>query len=156
MAKWAGISLTQAKTGFGAIADDLLEVDAAGTSAWIPKHHADWLDVARDDHSLHLLPMYDNLLLGYASRDWIVDKACARRIHPGGGIIHPSIIVDGQVVGTWRRKPRKNGVTIQVEPFERFDAEMLPLLEAEAQDIGRFLGQTAALNQSQGNRVKNQ
>jgi hypothetical protein len=98
---------------------------------------------------VRLLPRYDTYWLGYAGRELAVDPAWARRVHPGGGIIHPVLLVDGQAQGTWKTRRRSQRgrpvLEVQVQPFERLAGEILPLLEAEAADLGRFLGDQSAL-----------
>jgi len=135
---WSGLTIKQAREGFAALADDLIEVDMMGTAAWILKQSASWLNDLPDAPSVRLLPRYDNYLLGYSSRAWMVDSAYAKRIHPGGGQINQTVIVDGAAMGTWQHKPGR----IMIEPFEPIKPELVPLIEAEQQDIGRFLQQT--------------
>ncbi len=94
---------------------------------------------------VHLLPRFDTLLLGYASRDWSLDPVFARRIHPGGGWIHPVLLVDGQVLGTWSTKNKKTRLEIQVEPFEKLASALVPQIEEKVIDLGRFLGEPADL-----------
>ena len=93
-----------------------------------------------------MLPRFDTYLLGYAGRDLVVESAYARRIHPGGGIIHASVLVNGKAVATWKTRRRKSRLEVIVEPFEALPASILPSLEAEAADVGRFLGLEARLS----------
>jgi hypothetical protein len=103
------------------------------------KRDATRLDELGGDPVVRLLPRYDCYLLGYQSRDFMVSGAHARRLHPGGGLINPSLIVDGWAVGTWRRERKKSRSTIVIEPFEAIGEVVQPAIEAEVQDMGRFL-----------------
>ncbi len=145
-ANWSGISVSQAQAGFKAISNDLLEVEVANSSAWMLKRYSTWLDEPSGDHIVRLLPRYDVYLLGYRSRDFMVSAPYARRIHPGGGQIQSSLIVDGRAVGVWKTKHKKNRSTIVIDPFEPLSANLMPGLEAEVQDIGRFLRQDTTLH----------
>ncbi|MHB9144471.1 MAG: DNA glycosylase AlkZ-like family protein [Symbiobacteriia bacterium] len=87
----------------------------------------------------------DTYLLGYRNRDHALDPKFSRRIHPGGGWIHPGIVVDGRVVGSWRAQVNRDALTVTAQPFEKFDRKLLPHLEAEADEVGRFLGLDAGL-----------
>jgi hypothetical protein len=69
----------------------------------------------------------------------------ARRVNAGGGWIHPVVVVDGRVIATWRLGRRRQGFDIAVRPFESLEAGLLPLVEAEGRDVGRFLGAPATL-----------
>jgi hypothetical protein len=82
---------------------------------------------------VRLLPAFDTYLLGYRSRDHAVPPEHARRVWPGGGWIHPVVLVDGTAAGTWRLE---NG-EVEVDAFGEIPAEGL---DAEAADVRRFLG----------------
>src|SRR6266508_4536548 len=86
---------------------------------------------------------FDAYLLGYRGRELVLDPRFARRIQAGGGFVQPALLVDGRVAGTWRQQRRRDRLTVQVEPFEALDRAVLPGLEAEVGDLGRFLGAEA-------------
>lgn len=138
-ASWAGISLKQARAGFEGVDDPLVSVEIDGKTAIMFQEQAQWLGSIESNPVVRLLPAYDTYLLGYASRDFMLADEHARKVHPGGGIIHPTLIVNGSIAGTWRKVKAKQGVTVQVTPFLALGRGILPLLEAEVQDIGRFL-----------------
>jgi hypothetical protein len=87
-----------------------------------------------------LLGHFDPYLLGYASRDVVLDRRFANRIQAGGGFIQPAVLVDGRVVGTWRRQRRGPRLDIALEPFEELPGGVVTPLEREAADVARFLG----------------
>jgi len=141
LANWSGLSIGLAKAGFTAIAEDLIEV----SSAWMLKQQLDWLDELSNERIVRLLPRFDDYLLGYKSRDFMVAPAYAKRIYVGGGLFAPSLIVDGLAGATWRNQRKKKLSTLVLEPFEPLSPDLIPLIQAEAQDIGRFLGQETQL-----------
>jgi len=58
----------------------------------------------RKARGIYLLPGFDEYLLGYQTRDAVLPTEYAPRIVPGGnGVFLPTIISDGQVIGTWKR-----------------------------------------------------
>src|SRR5258707_176454 len=69
----------------------------------------------------------------------------ARQIQAGGGWIPPTVAVDGRIVGTWRLRRAKGSVTVAARPFAPLERALLPHLEAEAADVGRFLHADATL-----------
>ena len=146
LAAWSGLSLRDSRAAFQRAADELLEVSVEGSRAWIHVGKEDWLDAPVPQTSaVRLLPAFDTYLLGYRERDLGVPAEYARRIHPGGGIIRPALMIDGRAAGVWSRKRTRRGIAVTVSPFEDLPPEILPALEAEAEDVGRFLGDDAAL-----------
>jgi hypothetical protein len=143
LASWSGLPVSQARAAFEAISSDLLEITDPPT--WMLKEHTAWLDEPPGEAIVRLLPRYDVYLLGYRSRDFMVPRMYAKRIHPGGGQIHSTLIVDGSAIGVWSSEHKKNGITIVVEPFKEIPAQWLPALQAEAQAVARFLGRETSL-----------
>jgi hypothetical protein len=144
-AGWAGISMGQARSGFEAISEDLLEVRFPESAAWMLKQNQVWLEMLSENPVLHLLPRFDNYLLGYQSRDFMVPDRYAKQVHPGGGMLKATVILDGLAVGNWKVERKKSRATAVIQPFEPLPAEALPLLETEAQDLGRFLEEDMGL-----------
>ncbi|MGH2368142.1 MAG: winged helix DNA-binding domain-containing protein, partial [Chloroflexota bacterium] len=141
---WSGLPAGEARAAWKSIADELLEVEASGRPAWMLKTRTAWLDdlswPAARTPLVRLLPSFDTYLLGYRGRDLIVAPPYAKRIHPGGGILHPTLLVDGRAAGTWRSARRRGSLEVVVEPFDALPPDVHAGLDAEVADMGRFLG----------------
>ena len=140
LASWSGMPISKTRVAWQLIADQLFEVEIAGRPAWMLKTHAAWLDEP-PAHApvVRLLPSFDTYLLGYQKRDLVVPPQYTKRINAGGGMLHPTLLVDGRASGTWKSKRQKNHLDILVEPFNHFPPELHRGLEAEITDLSRFL-----------------
>jgi hypothetical protein len=146
LAAWSGIRMGQARAAWQSIADELVEVESPGGPAWLPKTHAARLEEPPPPTPVvHLLPSFDVYLLGYRHRDLAVAPEHARRVHPGGGVLRPTLLVDGQAEGTWRSSRRRDRLEVVIEPFAELSPAVRPGLEAEAADVARFLGTEAMI-----------
>jgi hypothetical protein len=149
LAAWSGISMGRARAAWERIAADLAPVEIPGGGAWMLKERLAWLDELRISPpplpSVRLLPRFDTYLLGYSTRELAVKTQYARRILPGGGILHAALLVDGQALGRWSLKRRRDRLEVKVEPFEDLPPGVEPGLEAEAEDLGRFLNRKSSL-----------
>ncbi len=144
-ATWSGMPLSKIRAAWQHIADQLIEVEVTGSPAWMLKTCAAWLDEPPAHVPIvRLLAGFDLYLLGYQDRDLAVPRQHAKRINAGGGILHPVLLVDGRVVGTWKSK--KNHLDVVVEPFDQLAPEVHQGVEAEVADLARFLGVQAALH----------
>lgn len=145
MVAWSGLPISEIRTAWKQIEDTLQEVSISGQPAWMLKSHLAWLDEFPGHAPLvRLLAAFDTYLLGYRSRDMLVDPRYTKRINAGGGMVRPVLLVDGQVVGTWTATHTKKRLEIVVEPFEQLAPEIEPALQADASDIARFCGIPAA------------
>ncbi len=138
---WSALSASEARRAFAAIADELIEVDAGGGLGWLPKSRSHWLREYSDVPSLlvKMLGAFDPYLLGYRVRDLGVPPETLKRVHPGGGIIRPTILDNGKAIATWTRKRTGNNLSITINPFEPLSAEIRAAIDSEVADIGRFL-----------------
>ena len=149
-ARWSGLSKAQARLAWEAVAGECALAGGAGGDALMLKGQLEALEPRPTEPIVRLLPRYDNYLLGYASRAFMVADEQAKRVHPGGGLIRACVIVDGQAAANWKLEKRRHGIRISVTPFESLEAAMLPLLEAEAEALGEFLNTRAELRVSKG------
>ena len=135
-AGWSGLALRDVRAGIGAIAGELDEVTVAGARAWVPKRGA---RRARRG-VVRLLPAWDNYLMGHRDRDFIAGPDRWPRLMPGGGLIRPTVLVDGVAVGTWGMRRKKGAVELEVSPFAALDADVEEAIREEVEDIRRFEG----------------
>lgn len=147
LAAWSGLGLADSRRAWRSIAAELLEVQCDDGPAWLPKRRAAWLRAAGGAApQVSLLPRYDTYLLGYASRDLVLAPEYARRIHPGGGVLHAALLVDGRVRGTWRTQRRGKRLEVAIAPFgAELSAVERAGVEREVEDVGRFLEVETAL-----------
>ncbi len=87
--------------------------------------------------AVRLVSGYDNLLVGYRDRSGLVSTQRRGEIYIGG-VIRPTVIRDGVIIGRWRldRAARR----VEVMPFVRMTRPLRAALDAEADDLCRFVG----------------
>ncbi len=57
----------------------------------------------------YLLPAFGEFVVAYADRSAAIESAHMARVDAGSGILNPSLVVDGRIVGTWRRRLARGG-----------------------------------------------
>jgi hypothetical protein len=96
----------------------------------------DRLTACRDEaEGVVLLPGFDEFVLGYRDRTTILAPEFADRIVPGNnGMFRPTVVLGGQVVGTWQWTGRGAKRTLTATPFTSFpDAVSERILERAAE-----------------------
>ena len=79
------------------------------------------------------------ICLAIKKRDLLVPPQHAKRVNAGGGLLNPTLLVNGRVVGTWKSKRQKNCLDVMLEPFDPLSSAVQPALAIEVEDLGRFL-----------------
>jgi hypothetical protein len=76
--------------------------------------------------------------MGHRDRDFIAGPERWPTVMPGGGLIRPTILVDGVAVGTWSIRRKGCEIRVELDPFEELDDETTAAVRAEVQDVERF------------------
>ncbi|MBN2552087.1 MAG: AlkZ family DNA glycosylase [Spirochaetales bacterium] len=95
--------------------------------------------------SAHLLPPFDDYLLGYRDRSLALDPAYSKRVNAGGGMMKPVFLVNGRAVGTWTQRNKPNGQMIWIQPFHDLSDRDYPAVTLATQAYAHFLETTVEL-----------
>ncbi|HXR64610.1 MAG TPA: winged helix DNA-binding domain-containing protein [Ktedonobacteraceae bacterium] len=135
---WAGLTLTDARIGLEAVKAAFLVDKIDGQEYWIAQDAAE--QNAGNPSSVHLLPGFDEYLLGYKDRSAVLAAEHSNKIVPGNnGVFFPMIVVAGLVAGTWKRTLGKNTLDIVLKPFAPLGDVEEQAIEA-AKEYSDFLG----------------
>jgi hypothetical protein len=144
LARWADITMADAR-GALAAAQGVTPRTMDGRDLWVSEAELD-ADTAHRGPTETLparaLPGFDEFVLGYRDRSAQLDAAHERLVVPGGnGVFANTLVVDGRVVGTWRRRELARTVQITATPFTRITASdrhrLAGALDAFAGFVGR-------------------
>jgi len=140
-AVWSGLGAGVVRKAWSALGAELTEVEVPGGRSWLSTGQLDDLMTAADAPApLRLLGGFDTLLLGYDDRSGHVDPEHSRRVNAGGGLIRPTVLVDGRVVGTWAFRRSRRPLQVEVSAFAPMGGADAGAIEVEALDVGRFFG----------------
>jgi hypothetical protein len=126
------VRVRDVNAGLAVAAPQLERLDVDGTEHWLDPQTPGRLAAARAEAAdVHLLPGFDELVLGYADRSCTVPPEFAERIVPGNnGMFRATAVHAGTVVGAWRTR-RGKARTIELEPF----SELTPAVRARMDEV---------------------
>ncbi|HWN23173.1 MAG TPA: winged helix DNA-binding domain-containing protein [Gaiellaceae bacterium] len=145
-ATWIGgthLKVKDAKALLDSIADELVEVDVEGRSAWLL---AGKERRPATPAGVRLIAEYDALVMGFRERERLFPPEAVERTkaHGKGRLEGPGalswLLVDGVVTGTWSRKRAGKRIELRVQPFRRLAKAQRGELEAEAERVGALFG----------------
>ncbi len=132
---WSGLKTMDALTGVELAKPHILKEVVDGKTYWF----ASSLQTAKHTAEVYLLPGYDEFLVGYKERSAVLDYLYVKNTNAGGGMLNPTIVIDGRIEGTWKRSFKKNEVVISLDPFTVFTASQNDAIKIAAQRYGNFL-----------------
>jgi hypothetical protein len=130
LVRWAGVLVRDVKVGLALAAPQLERLEVDGIEHWMDPATPDRLAAARSEaEGVHLLPGFDELVLGYADRSCTVPPAVADRIVPGNnGMFRSTAVQAGTVVAVWRTG-RGRARPIELEPFTELTDDVLAAVQ---------------------------
>ncbi|WBB75596.1 winged helix DNA-binding domain-containing protein [Micromonospora sp. WMMD1128] len=139
LARWSGLTVTDATRALTLAGDLLAPVEVDGEPATVDAALLDAPRAPVDD--LHVLPGFDEYLLGFKDRSLMLDPAHAAAVVPGNnGMFQATVVRGGRVVGTWKRTLTAKTVTVTVRQLVPFDAPLRARVDAALAGYARFLG----------------
>ena len=101
----------------------------------------------------HLLPNYDEYFIGFRDRSAIAQRLGARDLVKSGTVLTPHVaIIDGQLVGAWKRSIKDTAVVIELRLLANVSGPERKALERASRSYAQFLGLTAELRVTEVSR----
>lgn len=133
---WSGLTVKEAQKGLESLKNGLKELVYDGQSLWFPKDQSLEKTLAK---RLFLLPGFDEYILGYRDRSAFLNPGDSPIVVHSNGIFNPMIVLDGQVVGVWKKTIKQNTVLLEPNTFVPLEEEAVYLLELERLRYQAFL-----------------
>jgi len=128
---WSGLTTGDARRGVAMIEREMDRDEIDGKTYWFS-----CTAKPPSRKSSHLLGLYDEYLIAYKDRSAAVDKARWKRasLHP----FSAPILVNGQVVGGWRRFVKNDRMLIALTPFGTLSRKDRAAVDEAAQSYAAF------------------
>lgn len=137
---WSSLTLTQARAGAAAVRDQLDEIEVGGTRYLLRP------GLAGADPDVHLLPGFDEYLLGYRDRRAPLADRPLEVVVPGGnGMFLSTVVVGGEVRATWRRVGSGAAARIELHELDALSPTARRRLARAVRDYAAFLGSGVSL-----------
>jgi hypothetical protein len=133
---WSGLTVADVKAGLAMVTSHLQQETIHGQTYWSSPSTLPVHDLSQ---TAYLLPNFDEYTVGYTDRSAIFDALHTNKLDPRGGLLTNTMVLDGQVVGTWKRAFKKNAVVIEANPFTLLSNTETRAFAASANRFGAFL-----------------
>jgi hypothetical protein len=132
-AYWSGLTIASANTGLNNIKEKLISEIIDGKIYWRPDNAA----VTLPKPKAYLLPAFDEFAIAYKEREALINPeylAQARHV-----IFDPAIVVDDQVVGSWKRTVKTRDVDIAYKLYGKINKTQQKAIDTAASLFRKFL-----------------
>ncbi|PHV06867.1 hypothetical protein CSQ96_12830 [Janthinobacterium sp. BJB412] len=138
---WSGLTASDAERGFDVIKAELEMHTYDGHELWAMPGEPPTFQY----HGA-ALPAFDEYLLGYKERGMVLDPLYNNRVcPPANGLFQPLMLIQGKVVGTWKRDSGKDIITIKTEPFVALNPKETRLFALALEEFSKFHGKKIAV-----------
>lgn len=140
---WSGLTLADARQGVALLASELAREEMDGKTYYFPPSSP---PAKASSPTAHLLPNYDEYFIGLKDRSAIMQRL---RDRPPGELqgwlgVH-IIVVEGQVVGGWKRTLKRSEIVMELGLLTPLTAAERRAVVDAAQRYGRVHGQAVSL-----------
>src|SRR6266702_1097930 len=134
---WSGLTVADARTGLEMVTSQLMYEVIDGQTYWFTSSTLPANDLSQ---TVYLLPNYDEYIVGYTDRSAIFDASHAQHLDARGNVLFQhTIVLNGLVVGTWKRILKKDEVMLTPSLFTPLTKDETHALAASAERYGEFL-----------------
>jgi hypothetical protein len=151
LVRWSGLTMADVQRALAVSGGLLTALDLDGVRYHLaPETLAQPGAPAR----VHLLPGFDEYLLGYGDRTAALAIEHSAAVVPGGnGVFKPTVVADGEVVGTWRRNVTRGEVLVEALLWSPLRGALQDGLVEAVGAYGAYLGRPARLLRSPSAQV---
>ncbi|HEY8933726.1 MAG TPA: winged helix DNA-binding domain-containing protein [Cyclobacteriaceae bacterium] len=138
---WSGLTLKDAKKS--------IEINKQFLDSRVIQEQTHWFaaDMPLKPKALKsvvILPAYDEYTVGYRDRSHVIAPALMKQT--GNGIFKPTLLVDGQVSGTWKRTESKSQMQVEITSLVSERKLSQRLLKEAAEAFANFWGKEHKLS----------
>lgn len=135
---WSGLTMTDAKNGLEMVKSEFASENINGQIYWFPNFK---VLPEKKAPTAYLLPNYDEYFIGFKDRSAIGEVAGMANLPANDPTLIANVIVlNGQVVGGWKRTLKKDSITVELKSIAKLTKNEKEVVEHAAEKFGKFLG----------------
>lgn len=130
---WSGMSLTDCKKAIELASNELNQMKFSEELYYTVESDS------VDGDSILLLPSFDEFLIAYKDRSPSIENEFTSAAFTRNGIFNPIVVVNGRVVGVWKRTVKSDKVLVDVAYFYKIAATQRQQVQNRAEQYAAFI-----------------
>lgn len=139
---WSGLTSIDAKKGIEMLGSTIISE--------VTNDKIYWYISSKEEKTMpldgYLVPGFDEYFIAYKDRSDILDSEYIKRLNQGGGMVNGAVVLNGKMVGGWKRTFVKKDVVITITLFEKISDEQKQAVLKQAERFGKFLSIPIIIN----------
>lgn len=140
---WSGLSVVDTKSAIEMIKSNFISEKINSEEYWFPSSFS---SPKKFQDTGFLLPAFDEFLISYKDRTAAIILENHGKAFSNNGIFWPTIVINGQVKGTWKREIKKDTLIIEAIFFDKKNRMLKDFLLEASEKIGYFLNCKTEIN----------
>jgi hypothetical protein len=142
---WSGLMAGDAKRAIENASSTIEQIEVEDTKGqlWILKEDMKTLDSIdpTEPAPARLLPKFDSILLGHKDRTRIVKDQHKKLVFkPKVGDIAATVLIDGQIAGTWKHTKKRRALVVSIKPFGKIAQDDMAEVKQQARELSQYMG----------------
>ena len=134
---WSGLRVKDAKAALEMIGPYVASEQIQDQTYWFAAENN---TVEKFEESVYLLPAFDEFIISYKDRSASVLAKHQKKAFSSYGVFWPVVVVNGKVIGLWKRTIKKETVLVEISLFQSIPNKLKASIEQKAYAFGEFLG----------------
>ena len=140
---WSGLTMAEARKGIELVKSHFVNEVFDDQTYWFANSVS---PIKEKSPTAHLLPNYDEYFIGFKDRSAIGKVAQLANVEANNpAFLAHIIIIDGQIVGGWKRTLKKDAVLVELNLITKLTKAESEAVKAAIEQYGKFLGLPAKL-----------
>ncbi|MDL2297118.1 winged helix DNA-binding domain-containing protein [Bacteroidales bacterium OttesenSCG-928-B11] len=132
---WSGLLTSEAKSALELVKEHFVSETLNDKTFWMKN---DVTIPEKDRESVLLLPPFDEFVVSYKDRSEIIEKEYHSKVMTKNGIFSSTIMLNGKIIGSWRKVKKKNDIHVELSFFEKTSQNREQKFEKEIERVKRF------------------
>ncbi len=140
---WSGLTMKEALAGLDGVKSKLVQETQDAKTYWLSPNTR---ITKQKKLAAFLLSIYDEYTIAYKDRSALGDGRYFEKLILMGNALTSVIIIEGKIVGTWKRVLKKNQVEIKLSPFRKLNNSEQKALALASNSYSKFIGLPSVLS----------
>ena len=135
---WSNLPITDCRKAMEMIQPNFIRESIAGRECWMRN---DIRTPLPGQESALLLAPFDEFVVSYKDRTEMIDAEHYSKVMTKNGIFSPTIMLNGKIIGSWKKSMKKNVPQITLSFFEKMPKKIVALFQPEIERLEKFYAQ---------------